>query len=154
MIQFKCEVDADVSEIFKKDVANMSSDQKVQVVKEMEADLKNLMLKRNYILNMKHGKDNHEVPSANSKTTPTVTFQVTYQQSPTAVDFNVNQTDTMASVRESIVKFFNIPKSHAREWALMHGDHDLCETSRITVSGIMKKLNMGNNSPITLLKYN
>ena len=50
-IIFKCLIDTDVGEVFKQDAQSMTSERKAEMIKELETEVKSLMLKRHHLMN-------------------------------------------------------------------------------------------------------
>ncbi len=146
-IIFKCLIDTDVGEVFKQDAQSMTSDRKVEMIKELETEIKSLMLKRHHLMNM-----NVAVTSTSSKETMNVTFRIIFDDHDMAT-IKVPSTETVGSLREMVVKHYGLPKTHARQYALTFLERDMCETARTSVGGIMKKMNIPNDAKIKFMKY-
>eukprot|EP00434_Breviolum_minutum_P044965 symbB.v1.2.040220.t1/scaffold7039.1/size14331/1 len=146
-IIFKCLIDTDVGEVFKQDAQSMTSERKAEMIKELETEVKSLMLKRHHLMNM-----NDAVTSASSKETMIVTFRIIFDGHEMAT-IKMPSTETVASFREMVLKHYGLPKTHARQYALTFLEQDMCETARTSVGGIMKKMNIPNDAKIKFMKY-
>lgn len=149
-LSFKVDLgEADVpTEAFKKDVKGLTELRKKEMIKEMGQEVKDLLIKRQYLLD--EGKGGKKT----NKSATTFNFKVSYDDAGVEADFQCEGTDTIAGFRDNIGKHFGVLKSHWRDWTLIYKtDINLCESSRATVETVAKKTGLTDDDKIHFVKY-